>query len=85
MFPTLEVKFNFFYSLTKRIQGDSYGLLKEAIHNISDVGYSILVAVPGFIVFLHNNGEHKSFVHGTTMPYSPALDNTPRSRVPPIM
>lgn len=39
MFPTLEVKFNFFYALTKSIQGDSFVLLKEAVNNISDVGY----------------------------------------------
>ena len=39
MFPTLEVRFNFFYSLTKRIQGDSCVLLKEAVYDISDVGY----------------------------------------------
>ena len=36
--PTLEVKFDFFYSLTKHIQCDSHGLLEEAIiYNISDV------------------------------------------------
>jgi hypothetical protein len=84
MFPTLEVKFDFFYSLTKRIQGDSYGLLKEAVYNISDVGYSILV--PGLLVLsctIIASANHSCTAQLCPV-CSPALDNAPRSRVPPM-
>jgi hypothetical protein len=62
MFPTLEVNFDFFYSLTKRIhnEGDSCGLLKEATSKLS-ITFRTWVKLPAPCLVLHNNSEHKSF------------------------